>query len=86
MTKLTWNNDKSKNSFSDGGESIWIVTMLISSDPCLESEKSEKKIKVAMAVCILHNICIMENDNVDYFLRKARRRVSVKHNTNKPFL
>ena len=74
------------NSFQTVEKSFWIVTTSLSSDPCLESEKSEKKIKVAMAACILHNICIMENDNIDYFLRKAHRRVSLKHNTNEPFL
>ena len=26
-----------------------------------------------MSACFLHNICIMEKDNVAYFLRKARR-------------
>ena len=32
---------------------------------------SEKKIKVVMAACILHNFCILENDNIDYFLQQV---------------
>lgn len=38
----------------------------------LNMKSEQKKIKVVMAACMLHNICIMENDNVDYYLQKAK--------------
>ena len=31
-----------------------------------------KKVKIIMCSCILHNICILENDNIDFFLVRAR--------------
>ena len=31
----------------------------------------EKKIRVVMAACILHNVCILEKDNIGYFLMRA---------------
>ena len=37
-----------------------------------------------MAACVLHNICIMENDNIDYFLRKATK-VNYVNITNTTF-
>ena len=37
----------------------------------LNQKSTKKKIKVIMAACGLHNICIMENDNVKFYIRKA---------------
>ena len=34
----------------------------------LNQKKLTKKIKAVMSSCILHNICILENDNIEYFL------------------
>ena len=43
----------------------------------LNQHTLQKKIKVVMASCILHNICIIENDNIQYFIERSRR-VSVQ--------
>ena len=37
----------------------------------LNQKSTKKKIKVILAACGLHNICIMENDNVKFYIRKA---------------
>ena len=37
----------------------------------LNQKTTKKKIKVILAACGLHNICIMENDNVKFYIRKA---------------
>ena len=37
----------------------------------LNQKTTKKKIKVILAACGLHNICIMENDNVEFYIRKA---------------
>ena len=37
----------------------------------LNQKTTTKKIKVILAACGLHNICIMENDNVKFYIRKA---------------
>ena len=37
----------------------------------LNQKTTKKKIKVILATCGLHNICIMENDNVKFYIRKA---------------
>ena len=37
----------------------------------LNQKTTKKKIKVIMAACGLHNICIMENDNVKFYIQKA---------------
>ena len=39
----------------------------------LNQRTLSKKIKVVMAACILHNICILENDNIEYYLDRAQR-------------
>ena len=38
----------------------------------LNQKYLRKKIKVVMTSCILHNLCIIENDNIEYFLERAR--------------
>ena len=37
----------------------------------LNQKTTKKKIKVILAACGLHNICIMENHNVQFYIRKA---------------
>ena len=37
----------------------------------LNQKTTKKKIKVILAACGLQNICIMENDNVKFYIRKA---------------
>ena len=37
----------------------------------LNQKTTKKKIKVILAACGLHKICIMENDNVKFYIRKA---------------
>ena len=37
----------------------------------LNQKTTKKKIKVILAACGLHNIGIMENDNVKFYIRKA---------------
>ena len=31
-----------------------------------------KKVRIVKCACILHNICILENDNINFFLTRAR--------------
>ena len=38
----------------------------------LNQKSTRKKIKVILSGCALHNICIMEDDNIERFLHKAR--------------
>ena len=47
----------------------------------LNQKSTKKKIKVILAACGLHNICIMENDNVKFYIRKASQ--VLKHFTSK---
>ena len=37
----------------------------------LNQKSTKKKIKVILTACGLRNICIMENDNVDFYIRRA---------------
>ena len=37
----------------------------------LRQKSMRKMIRVVMAACILHNVCIMEKDNITYFLQQA---------------
>ena len=37
----------------------------------LNQKTLAKKIKIVMVACALHNICILEKDNVDYYLARA---------------
>ena len=39
----------------------------------LNQKTSEKKVVVVMAACALHNICIQEKDNINYFLSAAEQ-------------
>lgn len=39
----------------------------------LNQKTLRKKIKVIMAACVLHNICIMENDNIQFYLNISKR-------------
>ena len=32
-----------------------------------------KKVKIVMASCMLHNICILEKDNINFYLNRARQ-------------
>ena len=47
----------------------------------LNQKTTKKKIKVILSSCALHNICIMENDSVRSYLRKAKK-VSFNHMGN----
>ena len=38
----------------------------------LNQQTLVKKLKVVMAACILHNICILENDNIAFYLQRAQ--------------
>ena len=48
----------------------------------LNQKTTKKKIKVIMAACGLHNICIMENDNVKFYIRKASQVLRILHPMN----
>ena len=39
----------------------------------LNKKTSEKKVLIVMAACALHNICIKENDNINFFLTNAEQ-------------
>ena len=43
----------------------------------LNQKTTKKKIKVILAACGLHNICIMENDNVKFYIRKASQVLNI---------
>ena len=43
----------------------------------LNQKTTKKKIKVILAACGLHNICIMENDNVKFYIRKASQVLKI---------
>ena len=43
----------------------------------LNQKTTKKKIKVILSSCALHNICIMENDSVRSYLRKAKKVSSI---------
>ena len=38
----------------------------------LNQKSTRKKIKVILSACALHNIYILENDNIEHYLRKPR--------------
>ena len=48
----------------------------------LNQKTTKKKIKVILAACGLHNICIMENDNVKFYIRKASQVLNIMHSRN----
>ena len=48
----------------------------------LNQKTTKKKIKVILAACGLHNICIMENDNVKFYIRKASQVLRILHPMN----
>ena len=48
----------------------------------LNQKTTKKKIKVILAACGLHNICIMENDNVEFYIRKASQALDILHPMN----
>ena len=48
----------------------------------LNQKTTKKKIKVILAACGLHNICIMENDNVKFYIRKASQVLRILHTMN----
>ena len=48
----------------------------------LNQKSTKKKIKVILAACGLHNICIMENDNVKFYIRKASQVLIILHPIN----
>ena len=37
----------------------------------LNQRTLRKKVKVILAACVLHNICILEKDNIDFYLQRA---------------
>ena len=43
----------------------------------LNQKTTKKKIKVILAACGLHNICIMENDNVKFYIKKASQVLNI---------
>ena len=43
----------------------------------LNQKTTKKKIKVILAACGLCNICIMENDNVKFYIRKASQVLNI---------
>ena len=48
----------------------------------LNQKSTKKKIKVILAACGLHNICIMENDNVKFYIRKASQVLNIMLSRN----
>ena len=39
----------------------------------LNQKSIGKKIKIVMSCCFLHNICILEKDNIEFYLNRAQQ-------------